>query len=178
MAVRADDIALIDLGEDVFPWSFPQAFADAEPFLAEVVELQDERIALSAVHAWMLAKERDEIGSPFADDPLGAAAGRIDVVLLVAGTVLVPVRGSTGPAVVVTLPTGFSTPGEFIQWLLLLAAPTKPHAKQHIDTNRRSYRALKRHALEKRRTGIEPASSPWKGEALPLSYRRASESSP
>jgi hypothetical protein len=25
----------------------------------------------------------------------------------------------------------------------------------------------------KRRTGIEPASSPWKGEALPLSYRRA-----
>jgi hypothetical protein len=28
----------------------------------------------------------------------------------------------------------------------------------------------------KRRTGIEPASSPWKGEALPLSYHRAGES--
>jgi hypothetical protein len=26
-----------------------------------------------------------------------------------------------------------------------------------------------------RRTGIEPASSPWKGEALPLSYRRTDE---
>ena len=26
----------------------------------------------------------------------------------------------------------------------------------------------------KRRTGIEPASSAWKAEALPLSYRRAS----
>ena len=30
-------------------------------------------------------------------------------------------------------------------------------------------------ARPKRRTGIEPASSPWKGEALPLSYRRARE---
>jgi hypothetical protein len=29
-----------------------------------------------------------------------------------------------------------------------------------------------------RRTGIEPASSPWKGEALPLSYHRASEAAP
>jgi hypothetical protein len=29
-----------------------------------------------------------------------------------------------------------------------------------------------------RRTGIEPASSPWKGEALPLSYHRASETAP
>jgi hypothetical protein len=30
----------------------------------------------------------------------------------------------------------------------------------------------------KRRTGLEPASSPWKGEALPLSYRRAEEAAP
>lgn len=30
----------------------------------------------------------------------------------------------------------------------------------------------------KRRTGIEPASSPWKGEALPLSYHRACEPCP
>jgi hypothetical protein len=30
----------------------------------------------------------------------------------------------------------------------------------------------------KRRTGIEPASSPWKGEALPLSYHRTREPSP
>jgi hypothetical protein len=32
--------------------------------------------------------------------------------------------------------------------------------------------------MSKRRTGIEPASSPWKGEALPLSYRRAREAAP
>src|ERR1700733_5870560 len=30
----------------------------------------------------------------------------------------------------------------------------------------------------KRRTGIEPASSPWKGEALPLSYHPAWQPSP
>ncbi len=33
-------------------------------------------------------------------------------------------------------------------------------------------------ALMERRTGIEPASSPWKGEALPLSYRRVRAAGP
>ena len=33
-------------------------------------------------------------------------------------------------------------------------------------------REAKRAVRSKRRTGIEPASSPWKGEALPLSYHR------
>ena len=70
MAVGAYDVALLDLGQNVFPWPFPQAFADAELFFAEVVELQDERIALSAVHAWVLAKERDEVGGALRDDPL------------------------------------------------------------------------------------------------------------
>jgi hypothetical protein len=37
---------------------------------------------------------------------------------------------------------------------------------------------LSAESLEERRTGIEPASSPWKGEALPLSYHRASETAP
>jgi hypothetical protein len=35
-----------------------------------------------------------------------------------------------------------------------------------------------RDKTRKRRTGIEPASSPWKGEALPLSYHRACEPAP
>jgi hypothetical protein len=34
---------------------------------------------------------------------------------------------------------------------------------------------MRRKRLVERRTGVEPASSPWKGEALPLSYRRAHE---
>jgi hypothetical protein len=33
-------------------------------------------------------------------------------------------------------------------------------------------------AERERRTGIEPASSPWKGEALPLSYHRTREATP
>ena len=35
---------------------FAEAFAHAELFFGEMVELQDERIALSAVHAWVLAE--------------------------------------------------------------------------------------------------------------------------
>lgn len=107
MAVGADDIALLDLGEDVVPRTFTQPFADAELFFSQVVELQDERIALSAIHAWMLAKERDEVGGALGDNPLRATAGRIDVALLV---------------------TGISPPREFVWLFLLLAALAESHA--------------------------------------------------
>jgi hypothetical protein len=123
MAIGTDDLALLDLGEDVLPGPFTHALADAELFFSQVVELQDERIALPAIHAWMLAKERDEIGGALGDDSLRAATGGIDVALLVARVVLVLVGGSTGAAIVVALPTSSSPPGEFVQRFLLLAPP-------------------------------------------------------
>jgi len=123
MAIGADDLALLDLGEDVLPGPLAHALVDAEPLSSHVVKLQNERIALPAIHAWMLAKERNEIGGALGDDSLRAPTGRIDVALLVAGVVLVLVGSSAGPAIVVTLPTSFSPPGKFARRLLLFAAP-------------------------------------------------------
>ena len=59
MAVRAYDIALLDLGQDAFPGPLAHAPADAEPLFSQMIELQDKRVALSAVHARMLAKKGD-----------------------------------------------------------------------------------------------------------------------
>ena len=61
-------------------------------------------------------------------------------------------------------------------------APTSTRRRSPCPTTRPSksacsgcWAATRRQAppIVERRTGIEPASSPWKGEALPLSYRRA-----
>jgi hypothetical protein len=79
------------------------ASTDAELFFSQVIELQYERVALPAIDARMLAKKRSEIGGALGNDPFRAAAGRIDVALLVARVVLVLVRGPTGSAVVVAL---------------------------------------------------------------------------
>jgi hypothetical protein len=57
MAVGADHVAFGDLGKNIFPRSFAQPFTDAELLFAPVIELQDKRIALSAVDAWVFAKE-------------------------------------------------------------------------------------------------------------------------
>lgn len=69
MAVGADDLALLDLGQDGFPGPFAHAPADAESFFSQVIELQDERVALPAIDAGMLTKERNEISGALGDDP-------------------------------------------------------------------------------------------------------------
>jgi hypothetical protein len=60
MTVCTNDVALGDLVEDCLPVPVADALADREALVPEVVELQDERIALAAVCAWMLAEERDQ----------------------------------------------------------------------------------------------------------------------
>ena len=64
-----------------------------------------------------------------------------------------------------TLATGVAIPG----WQRPCRG-TRPATR----LRRRGPPACERRTVSKRRTGIEPASSPWKGEALPLSYHRAS----
>jgi hypothetical protein len=141
MAVGADDLALLYLGQDGFPGTFAHALADAELLLFEVIELEDERVVFSAIDTRMLAKEGNEIDSALGDDPLRAAAGRIDVALLVAGLVLVLIGGPARSAVVVALTARLPAPGKFVQRLLLLAAPADFHLRQLKDTNRRFHQA-------------------------------------
>ena len=52
---------------------------------------------------------------------------------------------------------------------------TATDAAGNVSTKVTTFKVAGRKRRSKRRTGIEPASSPWKGEALPLSYRRAKE---
>lgn len=55
VAVRAPDFALIDFALDAFPrTSRPHQFRNASSFVpANVVEFQDQRVLLAAVHAWV-----------------------------------------------------------------------------------------------------------------------------
>jgi hypothetical protein len=64
MAVSADHLALGDLVQDVLPPSATQLETDRECFVAEVVELEDNGVSLSAVDAGIARKEVDqELGS-------------------------------------------------------------------------------------------------------------------
>lgn len=64
MAIGADHLALFHLGEDAPPRPVAQALADAELFVTQMIELEDERIALPAIDAGVLSKKGDEMGSP------------------------------------------------------------------------------------------------------------------
>jgi hypothetical protein len=128
MTVGADNIALLDLCQDVLPRSIAQALADAELFVAQMIELQDDGVALPTVNAGALAKERDEIGSALGDDSFLAPVGGVDIALSIAGVVLVLISGPTRPAIVVVVPALSAPPGEFVQRLLLIATPTALHS--------------------------------------------------
>jgi hypothetical protein len=54
VAIRADDLALLDLGQDSLPAAAAQALRDVEALVAQVIELQYEWIALAAVDARMV----------------------------------------------------------------------------------------------------------------------------
>jgi hypothetical protein len=53
MAVRTDDVALLDLVEDALPAAIAKALGDVESLLPEVIELENERIRLPAICARM-----------------------------------------------------------------------------------------------------------------------------
>ena len=61
MAVRAHDLALGNLIQNLRPGTVANTRFDVERLVTEVVELQDERIRLAAVDAASLAEEYEEI---------------------------------------------------------------------------------------------------------------------
>ena len=65
MAVRADDLALLNLLEDALPAALVERLADLELLVTKVVELEYDRIVLAAVDAWVRAEVLDEL-TPFA----------------------------------------------------------------------------------------------------------------
>jgi hypothetical protein len=112
MTVCTNDLALADLVEDRLPGAIAYAFGDVEALVADVVELEDERIALATVDAWSVGEERQELRSALLNDSSLAAEGLLDVALAVRRVVLAFVCGPAWAAVVVALAAGLPAPGE------------------------------------------------------------------
>jgi hypothetical protein len=100
--------------------------ADVELLAAQVVELEDHRVALTAVGAWMCAEVLEQMRSAFSHQPLFVHAGLIDVALAVREIVLPSVGLAAGPAERVPLSNVLAAPGELLRRLGLAAPVALP----------------------------------------------------
>jgi hypothetical protein len=115
VAVTADDLALLDLGEDVGPRIVRELGSDVEALVAKVVELQHDWVGLAAVDARMLREVLEEKLRPFSPE-LGLPALRSrDVSRTISQVVLTPVRGLAGATVMLPHPLGATMPSELIE---------------------------------------------------------------
>lgn len=131
VTVCANDFGLANLGQNLLPIPIRQARADPEALVREVVELQDHRIGLAAIDAWMLAKETDEEDLALTSDPILAGASLVDVPLPIGCVVRPSVSSPARSAERVTLALVPTPPSERGDLLLLPAASTRPHVGEH-----------------------------------------------
>jgi hypothetical protein len=122
VAVRADDLALLDFVENGLPASVMDFPTDIEELLAQVIELQDDGVVLSAVDARVGLEELDQIEralpEPFPLDDCSL----VDVSLSVSQIVLPSIGRPAWPAHGVALDLALATPGKGVEWLKFLAA--------------------------------------------------------
>jgi hypothetical protein len=115
--------------------------AYGEALIPEMVELEDDRITLAAVHAWVDHEVVKEVSGPLQRETLPHDPRLIDVPLPVRGVVLLPVGGSTGTAERVALPSTLAAPGELVDRLQLTAAVALPllvvrfHLRTYVRTS-------------------------------------------
>jgi hypothetical protein len=107
VTVCAHDLALVDLVEDALPVAVRQGLADVERLVAEVVELENHRVALAAVDAWVALEVGDQVRRPLKCQPLFSDTGLIDVPAPIGEIVLVVVLDAAGTAEVVALTQRF-----------------------------------------------------------------------
>jgi hypothetical protein len=122
VTVCTNDVALADLVEHGLPVAVAESLGDVEQLAATVVELEYQRIGLTAVLARMRAKELDHVpGSLECDAPLSTC--RIgDVSSPVRGIVSLLVGSVARPAVVVALTLGSTSPRKRVQRFELTTA--------------------------------------------------------
>jgi len=75
MTVCTNHVALGHLVENALPSAIPKALPDGELLIPEMVELEDDRIALAAVDTGVLAQERHQILDAFRNQSLLATSG-------------------------------------------------------------------------------------------------------
>ncbi len=112
VTVCTNDLALVDLPQNRGPFACSESCRDAELLVSQVIELEDDGVALSAVDAWAGAKELDEESHPLENENVFAAVRFGDVALAVGQIVLAFVRGTAGSAVGVPLASLAAMPRE------------------------------------------------------------------
>jgi hypothetical protein len=121
MAVGANHLALRDLIEDRLPRTVANATCDVELLVTEVIELEDKRILLAAVHTALLGEEFQEIFRALVHESLFAPRRLCHVAIAVREVVGSFVRGAALAAVGVEQFERLSVPGKLRDWLQLAA---------------------------------------------------------
>jgi hypothetical protein len=98
---------------------------DVELLVSQVVEIEDDGVGLPAVGTRMSLEVVEQEQDAFAEAPIVADAGLLDVALLVRRIVLLAVGTPAGLAVAITTPTA-SLRSEFIDRLRLAATTASP----------------------------------------------------
>jgi hypothetical protein len=83
VAVPADDLAFLDLGKDRFPPVVRHLLRDVEVLVAEMVELENDRIGFAAVDARVVREVLEEQSGAFRVAPSIPGLGETDVLLAV-----------------------------------------------------------------------------------------------
>jgi hypothetical protein len=122
MAVRADHLALLHFVEEALPASPGETCADGEELVAEVVELEHDRIVLPTVTTRVAREELDEECGSLEHQLPPSNSGLIDVPLAVSQVVLLLIGGSARPAEGVPLVPLLSPPCELLGRFALTAS--------------------------------------------------------
>jgi hypothetical protein len=110
MAVRANHIALRDLIKDRSPAPPADASGDIKFLLAEMIELEDDRIGLAAVGAWMCTEVVNEKRRPLRDERVSPTNRGGNVALSICDVVRSFVSSTAWTAVRVECSKGSAVP--------------------------------------------------------------------
>ncbi|HLF69448.1 MAG TPA: hypothetical protein VI541_00655 [Actinomycetota bacterium] len=124
MTIGTDYLALLYLCQNIFPSSASHALGHVKQLVPQVIELEDEYVALTAVDAGMFPQESDYVSHAhieYAHLPISCV---IDVTLTILRVVFLLIRRPTKSAVVVQLPSFDAPPGKVRRRLTKTAAAT------------------------------------------------------
>jgi hypothetical protein len=128
VTVCTNDLALCNLVEHALPLAVPEALSDAEFLVPEMVELENDWVALPAIDTRVFPQIDEEILQPSCHQLFLAPHRLIDISAPMGPIVLLLICGPTGPAVVVPLAARLAAPGEVFYRLQLAAPSASPHA--------------------------------------------------
>ncbi|MBA2506747.1 MAG: hypothetical protein H0V29_12540 [Thermoleophilaceae bacterium] len=126
MTIGAHDFALRDLVQHRLPAVGTEVRAYLEALIAEVVEIEHDRVRFAAFDTGVLAEVSDEELGSFDPKPLFDQCGLVDVSLSVCGVVLLFVGSAARPAKTVALAFRPAPPCELLDGLRLSAPGTLP----------------------------------------------------